>query len=381
MNNKKYDSIIVGAGLAGAVLACELAKKNKKVLVIEKRPHVGGNTYEEFDKNGVRIHLYGPHIFHTNSKEVFEYVEKYAEWYFYEHRVLGKIDGQLVPIPFNFKSIELLFDENKAKAIKKSLLSNFKNQPKVSILDLISHKDKLIKSFGEFVYEKVFVHYTAKQWGIDIKDIDKSVINRVPVILGYDDRYFQDTYQFMPKNGYNQLINNLLADKKITIKLNTDADKLIKAVNDKMYFDKKLFDGKVFYTGQIDKFFGYKFGKLPYRSLKFKFENHSMNYYQSTSVVNYPNEQKYTRITEFKYLTNQLARSTTTLKEYPQNYTGKNIPYYPINNDETAELYNKYKEEASKVKGLFLCGRLAEYKYYNIDQVILKALDIAKEIK
>lgn len=381
MNNKKYDSIIVGAGLAGAVLACELAKKNKKVLVIEKRPHVGGNTYEEFDKNGVRIHLYGPHIFHTNSKEVFEYVEKYAEWYFYEHRVLGKIDGQLVPIPFNFKSIELLFDEAKAKAIKKSLLSNFKNQPKVSILDLISHKDKLIKSFGEFVYEKVFVHYTAKQWGIDIKDIDKSVINRVPVILGYDDRYFQDTYQFMPKNGYNQLINNLLADKKITIKLNTDADKLIQVVDDKLYFDKKLFDGEVLYTGQIDKFFGYKFGKLPYRSLKFKFENHSMNYYQSTSVVNYPNEQKYTRITEFKYLTNQLARSTTTLKEYPQNYTGNNIPYYAINNNETAELYNKYKEEASKVKGLFLCGRLAEYKYYNIDQVILKALDIAKEIK
>jgi len=376
-----YDSIIIGSGFTGAVIAHELARKNKKVLLLEKRPSVGGNTYEEVDKNGIRVHAYGPHIFHTNSQEVFDYLKQYAEWYFYEHTVVGHIDGKLIPIPFNFKSIELIFNKEKSDTIKAKLLKFFPNKNKVSILELIDHKDKIIKEFGGFVYEKVFANYTAKQWEMSVKDIDTSVINRVPVILGYDNRYFQDKYQFMPKNGYNEIFENLLNNKNITIKLNTDAKDLIKIKDNKIFYDGKEFKGNLIYTGLIDELFDYEYGKLPYRSLRFEFENYKMNYFQPNSVVNYPNEHKYTRITEFKYLTNQQSDTTTILKEYPQQYNGTNIPYYSISNEDNNKLYEKYREKAKEIPGLYMCGRLAEYKYYNMDQVILRALEIIKEIK
>lgn len=375
-----YDSIVIGSGFAGSVIAHELAKAGKKILVIEKRSHVGGNMHEETNKLGIRIHKYGPHIFHTNSEEAFSYLASLGEWYFYEHRVIGNIDGKLIPIPFNFKSIELLFDNNKAKDIKSKLTSNFPDQQKVSILDLINHEDKTIKEFGDYVYEKVFANYTAKQWEIDIKDIDTSVINRVPVILGYDDRYFQDKYQFMPKNSYNEIFDNLLNNPNITIELNSNAKDLIRIKDNQIFYKDNIFKGNLIYTGLIDELFDYKYGKLPYRSLRFEFKDYKMNYFQSSSVVNYPNEHKYTRITEFKYLTNQLSKDTTILEEYPQKYDGENVPYYSIINEDNSKLYEKYKDEASKVPGLYMCGRLAEYKYYNMDQVILKALETVKEI-
>jgi len=375
-----YDVIIVGAGFAGSVIANELAKKNKKVLILDKRSSVGGNMYEETDKNGIKIHKYGPHIFHTNSSEVFEYLNKYGEWYFYEHTVLGNIDGNLVPIPFNFKSIELVFNKEKADTIKSKLMEHYPDKNKVSILDLISHNDETIRSFGDFVYEKVFANYTAKQWDINVKDIDASVINRVPVILGYDSRYFQDKYQFMPKNGYNEIFTNLLDSPNIDIGLNTDAANCIQIKDNKIFYKGKQFKGELVYTGQIDELFGFEYGKLPYRSLRFVFENYKMNYFQPSSVVNYPNEHKYTRITEFKYLTNQLCDSTTTLREYPQKYDGNNIPYYSIANEENNILYEQYRNRAIIIKNLHMCGRLAEYKYYNMDQVILRAFEIAKEI-
>lgn len=375
-----YDLIIVGSGFAGAVIANELAKRNKKILLIDKRPTIGGNMYEEADESGIRVHKYGPHIFHTNLSEVFEYLNKYGEWYFYEHTVLGSIDGQQVPIPFNFKSIELLFDKKQADAIKNKLLKYFPDVEKVSILDLISHSDKTVKKFGDFVYEKVFANYTAKQWNTDIKNIDASVINRVPVILGYDNRYFQDKYQFMPKNGYNEIFENLLNNSNITVKLNTDAKDCLKIKENNIFYKNKQFNGSLIYTGQIDELFEFEYGRLPYRSLKFEFENYKMHYFQSNSVVNYPNDHKYTRITEFKYLTGQLSDTTTILKEYPQDYDGNNIPYYSIPNEENNLLYEKYQAKANKVKGLYMCGRLAEYKYYNMDQVIIRALEVAKKV-
>lgn len=384
---KEYDVIITGSGFAGSTLARKFADDGKKVLIIEKRNQIAGNMYEETLDNGVRVHKYGPHIFHTNNKEVFDFLQNYSDWYFYEHKVLGKIDGKLVPIPFNFKSLELLFKQDKVNLIKEKLLSKYPNVEKVSILDLINDEDELIKEFGTYVYNKVFVNYTAKQWNIPIEEVDTSVINRVPVILGYDDRYFQDKYQYMPLDGFTVLFNNLLNNENIDIVLNKNIKEIIKLDldNNKIYYNDREFNGKLIFTGAIDELLDYKYGPLPYRSLNLVFENLNYNYYQSTSVVNYPNEEDFTRITEFKYLSNQLVdNNTTILKEYPVKYdylSSKTDPYYAILNDDNINLYNKYKDELKNINNLYLCGRLAEYKYYNMDAVIDRALKLYEEIK
>ena len=381
------DVIIVSEGFAGATLANLFANANKKVLVIDKRSHIGGNMYEEVRDNGVRIHKYGPHIFHTNDKEVFEYLQKFTSFYFYEHRVIGYIDGEYVPIPFNFKSLELLFPSDKVKIIKEKLLSTYKDQKKVSILDLLNDSDEVIKEFGKYVYEKVFVHYTAKQWNVPISEVDSSVINRVPVILGYDDRYFQDTYQAMPKNGYNEIFENMLNHKNIEIKLNTNALDLIKIDidNKKIYYNNEEFKGTLIYSGALDELLEYKYGPLPYRSLDLVFEDRCENYYQPSSVVNYTVSEKFTRITEFKYLSNQIVKDNTTiLKEYPLTYDYKNknhVPYYAIFNDDNLALYQKYYDSVKDINNFYLCGRLAEYKYYNMDAVVRRAMDLFKEIE
>ena len=382
-----YDVIIVGAGFAGSVLAERFASNNKKVLVIDKRNHIGGNMYEETRSNGVIVHKYGPHIFHTNDKEVFDYLQQFTGFYFYEHRVIGYIDKTFVPIPFNFKSLELLFPNDKVKEIKEKLLDKYFSKPKVSILDLLNDEDNVIKEFGKYVYEKVFVNYTAKQWNVPISEVDTSVINRVPVILGYDDRYFQDTYQAMPKNGFNEIFNKMLDNKNIEVKLNTNAKDLLRIDTDnkKIYYDNKEFKGIVIYSGALDEFLDYKYGPLPYRSLDLVFEDRFENYYQPTSVVNYPNDERFTRITEFKYLSNEIVKDNTTiLKEYPLTYDYKNkkhVPYYAIFNDDNLALYQKYYDSVKDIDNFYLCGRLAEYKYYNMDAVVRRALDLFREIE
>ena len=327
----KYDVIVVGSGFAGSVLARKFADDNKKVLIYEKRPHIAGNMYEE-TINGIRVHKYGPHIFHTNNAKVMDFLKQYGQWYFYEHKVLGKINNVLV--------------------------KRYKGLPKVYILDLINEKDPVIKKFGKFVYKNVFENYTAKQWNIPISEIDKSVINRVPVILGYDDRYFQDKYQYMPKLGYTKLFEQLLDSKNITIKLATDALQDITIDNNKIYVKNKEFNGIVIYTGEIDELFNYRFNALPYRSLDLVFENCNMSYYQPSAVVNYPNEEKYTRITEFKYFSNQLIdNNTIILKEYSKKYDYKDvkcIPYYAIISDENIQQYNKIMNWL-KVYLIYIC--------------------------
>lgn len=384
-----YDVIVVGSGFSGAVIARELAEKlNKKVLILEKRSHIGGNMYESFDTNGVSVHWYGPHIFHTNNEKVFEYLQKFSKWFKYEHKVIGQIDGQLVSIPFNFKSIDILFNKDKAKILKKRLMEIFPSQSKVSILDLINHTDSEIKEFGEYVFEKVFVHYTAKQWGIPVEEVDKSVINRVPVILGYDERYFQDKIQYMPEEGYTAIFENMLKHSNIEIQLNSDATKRIKFDFDskEIMFDGNKFDGALIYTGAIDELLDFKFGQLPYRSLDLVFEQYEKTYYQSNSVVNYPNDFDFTRITEFKYLSKQkIEEKTTILKEFPlqwnSNFKKELDPYYPIINEENLNNYEAYRKELSRFKNIYLCGRLAEYKYYNMDAAIEKALELALSVE
>lgn len=386
------DVIIVGAGFAGSVIACELAKIGKKVLVIEKREQIGGNMYEYRDTNGIPIHKYGPHIFHTNNEEVFKYLQNFAEFFKYEHRVLGKIDGELVPIPFNFTSLEKLFSKEKAITIKNKLLSKYDKDTKISILDLINDEDEVIKEFGQYVYEKVFIHYTAKQWEIPVEKVDSSVINRVPVMLGYDDRYFQDTYQYMPKNGFTEIFKNMLKSENITVELKQDAVNRIKIDIDsnKIFLDNKEFQGTLVYTGAIDEILGYKFGELPYRSINLVFEQYQSNEYQPVAVVNYPNEEKFTRITEFKHfypMDKELREKnkTTILKEYPIMYNRKDpknlTPYYVITNNDNIKRYEQYKNSVKDIKNLFFCGRLAEYKYYNMDAVIERALQVVKKIE
>ncbi len=385
-----YDVIVVGAGFAGSVIAHEFAKRGKKVLILEKREHVGGNMYEYVDTNGISIHKYGPHIFHTNSKRVCEYIKQFTELFDYEHRVLANIDGVLVPVPFNFTSLERLFPESEAKKIEDKLLTKYKKDEKVSILNLIKDEDQVIKKFGEYVFEKVFIHYTAKQWGVPIEEVDTSVINRVPVILGYDDRYFQDEYQFMPKYGFSQIFEKMLNNENITVELNQNAIDRIKVdiKSNRVLFDGSEFDGLVFNTGAIDELLEFKYGELPYRSINLVFEQHKVKSFQEASVVNYTCSEDFTRITEFKKFypfdkeLNE-KEDTTILKEYPIMYSRDNkelTPYYVITNEENLSKYKKYKDSVQGIKNLYFCGRLAEYKYYNMDAVIEHALDLVSEV-
>jgi len=378
-------ALIIGLGFAGSVAARELAEAGFSVLAYEKRSSIAGNMYEYVRANGIRVHMYGPHIFHTDSRRVFDYLSRFSSFYPYSHRVLGKINGQLVPIPFNFASIDALFPPLQAASLKTKLSGSFGEKTRVSVSELIAHADPDIAQLGEFVFENVFVHYTAKQWGVPVSQVDISVINRVPVVLGYDDRYFPDSIQMMPLEGYTSLFQNLLNHPNIQYFLNADAA-------DHMEVDRKLhtisldgepFTGPVVYSGPADELFGYSIGALPYRSLDMKFEDCPVDYYQNASVVNYPNEEEYTRITEFKHMTLQvLSGQTTILKEYPVAFQHGGLlpPYYPIAGRENQKRYNDYFEMSRQFPNLYLCGRLAEYKYYNMDAVIERSLAVAGHV-
>lgn len=375
----QYDVVVVGAGFAGATTANLLARKNKKVLIVEKRDHIGGNMYDYYDKNGVLVHKYGPHIFHTFHESVYEYLKQFGEFFSYEHKVKALVDGVLIPVPFNFESLEILYGE-RAEELKKKLRREYPVQTRVSIYELMNDKNKDIKEFGEFVFEKIFVHYTAKQWGIKAEEVDKSVINRVPVVLGYEDAYFADQFQYMPKEGFTKLFENMLDNENIDILLNTPINDILRLENGKLYLNNKEYKGDLIFTGAIDELLGYQYGPLPYRSLRLDFESLDMTYYQSNSVINYTTSEDFTRITEFKYLSNQnIEGHTVILREYPLAYTKENYlkecPYYPIQNKENEKLYNQYKDLLKDYHQIHLLGRLAEYKYYNMDAVILKSFE------
>ncbi len=380
--------LILGSGFAGAVAARQLAEKyNRKVLVVEKRSHIGGNMFEAEVENGIRVHKYGPHLFHTNSDMVFEYLKRFGLWKPYTHRVLGKIDGKLVPIPFNFKSMDMLFSIKPTNILKNRILEEYPNQEKISIMDLMQTEDSLISDFGKYVFEKVFVHYTAKQWQQPIEKVDVSVINRIPVVLSYDDRYFSDKHQYIPKDGYNEIFENLLNHPNIKVKLNFNSRKRLQIDYEehRVYLDGTEWNGPIIYTGAVDELMNYRIGYLPYRSLDLVFEQCNADFYQPGAVVNYPNEEEFTRITEFKHITGQkLEGKTAILKEYPMNYDPYakkgNTPYYPIINQKNLDKYHQYKELLKGFSNIYLCGRLAEYKYYNMDQVIERAILLADKL-
>ncbi|MFA9464744.1 MAG: UDP-galactopyranose mutase [Velocimicrobium sp.] len=377
-----FDRIIIGCGFAGAVLGRELAEKGNKVLIVEQRNHIGGNAYDMLDEHGILIHKYGPHIFHTNIKKVYEYLSQFTQWYEYFHEVVGNIYGELLPIPFNLNTLNCVYKEEKAARLKDKLLAVYGENEKVPILELRDNEDPEIREIAEYIYENIFLKYTMKQWGQTPEEIDPTVSGRVPIVLSYDNRYFQDTYQGLPKEGYTKLFEAMLDHENIEVRLNTTADKEIQIRDQQLYFEGHLFEGELIFTGALDEFFQCRFGQLPYRSLIFQTEYYETKPYQSHGVVNYTVTEDFTRITEYPYLTGQNTQGTTIMKEYPIPYTGTNgeIPYYAIINPDNLALYQKYVSLVKEIPNFHLLGRLAEYKYYNIDAIVKRALDLAKEM-
>ena len=386
---KQYDALIVGAGYAGAVTARRLAEDGgKKVLVLERREHVGGNAYDTPDEEDIVIHVYGPHIFHTNDKRVHDYLSRFTKWRDYQHTVVADIpDGKggrmRFPVPFNLDSLEIAFGPQEGKRLGEKLVAAYGPEKKVTILELRQNPDPEIAAIADYVYEHVFVHYTRKQWGQTPEEIDPNTTARVPVFLSRDPRYFQDTYQGMPLEGYTPMFQRMLDHPNITVELGVDALKRLELADGVIKLDGEVFDGPVIYTGQADELFGFRFGPLPYRTLDFGFETLPRDVYQTHGTVNYTVDEPYTRITEFKHLTGQqLPGATTIMKEYSRAYTGADgeISYYAIINPDNNALYAKYADLAAQYPNLHLLGRLAEYKYYNMDAIAARALELGDEL-
>jgi UDP-galactopyranose mutase len=360
-----FDTLVVGAGFAGSVLAERLANVlGQRVLVVDKRPHIGGNAYDRHDDAGVLIHPYGPHIFHTNSSDIFEYLSQFTEWRPYQHRVLASVDGQQLPVPINLDTINRLYGLN---------LTSFEMQ---GWLDSVAEKmelvetseDAVVSKVGRDLYNKFFRGYTRKQWGLDPSELDASVTARIPTRTNRDDRYFADTYQAMPKHGYTRMFEKMLAQPNIKLMLNTDYREVVDLLPWK----------HMVYSGPIDAFFSHRHGKLPYRSLEFRHANIAREQFQPVGTVNYPNDYGYTRISEFKHITGQQHSTTSIVYEYPR---AEGDPYYPVPRAENAAIYKRYEDDAAQLTNVTFVGRLATYKYYNMDQVVGQALAAFKRLQ
>lgn len=387
-----YDALVVGSGFAGSVVARELAeRKNNRVLIIEKRPHIAGNMYDEFDDAGILVHRYGPHIFHSNDKRAFDYIQRFTKWYDYEHEVLADWYGTYMPVPFNKNSMEIAFGKEKAAHLTEKLIDTFGDERKVTINELRSMQDPELSEIADFIYENVFLYYTQKQWGLTPEEVDPSVTARVPVFISRDNRYFQDTYQGMPLDGYTVLFENMLDHENIDICLSTDAESVFDLVFDGQGTDAPLetikvkdvvFNGPIIYTGPLDELFISCFGRLPYRTLDFKYETIDKEHVLPSGTVNYTVTEDYTRMTEFKYLTGQQSPNTTIMKEFSYAYEDPKaqIPYYAIINDENRAHYEKYLALTKGLPNFYPLGRLAEYRYYNMDVIIGRALELADRL-
>ncbi|HHV10336.1 MAG TPA: UDP-galactopyranose mutase [Clostridiales bacterium] len=361
----EYKYVIVGAGLAGLTMAERIANElNEKVLVIEKRNHIGGNVYDSYNEDGILIHNYGPHIFHTNDKGVYEYLSRFTKWNDFWHRVLTYVDGNPVPMPITVETINKLYNLN----LDCSEVEEFLKKQAVPISEVKTSKDVALSKVGKDIYEKIFETYTRKQWGVDPGELDTSVISRIPIRLNRDTRYFADKYQGMPKRGYTKMCENMAANKNIKILLNTDYKEVIGDIKHET----------LIYTGATDEFYGYKHGKLAYRSVNFVFETFDKEEYQEAPVVNYPNDYDFTRITEYKKLTWQEHKKTTIGKEFP---SGEGEPYYPFPTKDCKAQFALYEEEMKKESKVIFIGRLAEYRYYNMDAVVRRALDAFEALR
>lgn len=373
---------IVGSGIVGAVLAAELAKKGHTVQVLERRAHAGGNVYDYDDAHGIHVHHYGPHIFHTNDDEVYRYVSDNCELKDFNLVCGSVMDGKCVQTSFDFSSVDTFFPEE-AEEIKAHIKKEFGDRPSATVLEMLDSRDEYVRRFADFLYEKDYKPYTAKQWGIAPEKVDRQIFKRVPILFSYGSKYFSDKYQAMPVKGYMEFIENLLKTPGIELRLNEEALDRFSIRDNQVMDGDKLLDGVLIFTGALDELFGCKHGKLPYRSLRFAWKHEDIDSFQDMPVVAYPQAEGFTRITEYKKLPVQEVRGTTYAVEYPLPYKqGEAMePYYPVLTEESQELFQKYYEEAKQVKGLAFAGRLAEFKYYNMDQAIRRALDLARELQ
>lgn len=379
-----FDCLVIGSGYAGSVAAREMAERGgRRVLVLERRGHVGGNAYDCLDEHGILIHKYGPHIFHTSERRVFDYLSRFTGWRDYQHRVVANVHGRFLPVPFNLTSLHMAFPEEKAARLEDKLLSAYSANARVTILSLRENTDPELREVADYVYENVFVHYTMKQWGQLPEEIDPATTARVPILLSRDDRYFQDPYQGMPLEGYTPLFQRMLDHPRITVELGVDARERMALEDGVIRLDGEPFAGPVIYTGEVDELFSFRFGHLPYRTLDFDFETLEVDRFQPTATVTYTVSEDYTRITEYKQLTGQVVPGRTTImEEYSRAYTGSpgEIPYYAVISPENNALYGRYRDLAGGFSNLHLLGRLAEYKYYNMDAIALRALTLCDGI-
>jgi UDP-galactopyranose mutase len=359
-----FDYLIVGAGFAGAVAAERLARGyGKQVMLIDRRMHLGGNAYDHYNENGILIHRYGPHIFHTNSEQVFHYLSQFTHWRAYEHRVLASVDGKLVPIPINLDTVNKLYDCNLTPAeVERFFVERAEERT-----SLRTSEDVVVSRVGRDLYEKMFRNYTRKQWGKDPSELDAQVTARIPFRTNRDDRYFTDKFQFMPKHGYTPMFENMLDHSNITIALGCDFRDVVREIDYR----------ELIFSGPVDEYFDYRFGQLAYRSLHFEHATVQREYLQPVAVINYPNEHQYTRITEFKHLSGQIHPWTSIVYEYP---SGEGEPYYPVPTPENAALYKRYAALAEETQHVHFVGRLGTYKYYNMDQVVAQALTLCRQL-
>ena len=365
-------ALIVGCGIVGCTVARILADRGWTVRIVDRRDHIGGNLYDYRDEHGILVQQYGPHIFHTNSERVFEFVNRYSRWNKFNLVCGAVIDGICTPTAFNLKTIDLFFDKAKAEEIKQHIRERFPGRESATVVELLDCDDAVIRDYAQFLFDKDYSLYTAKQWGISPSEIDKSVLKRVPIRFTYEEAYFKDKYQVMPENGYTSFIRNLIDHPAISVTLNYEAMEHITIRDNAVYLDGKKADYPVVYTGPLDELFHYEYGRLPYRSLRFEWIYRDAESYQDLPVVAYPQAEKFTRITEYKKLPVQDVRGTTCAVEYPVPYEADADtsvePYYPVLTEASKKAYSTYADAAAKVSGLYCAGRLADFRYYNMDQ-------------
>lgn len=378
----KYDAIVVGCGLTGSVIARSMAENGKKIVVLERRSHIGGNMYDYTDEHGILVQKYGPHAFHTTKKELYDYMCRFEEWNKYKLTCGAFIDGKCTPTPFNFQTIDDFYSPDDAEELKAHIKAAFGNKSTATVVEILQDSNPLISGYAKFLFEKDYSLYTAKQWGISPSEIDVSVLERVPLRFSYDVGYFDDEFQVMPKHSFTRFFENLLNHENITVELGVNALKHIKIVGSEIWINGMTTNMPVVYSGALDELFEYKFGELPYRSLRFEWKFEDKDGIQDMPIVAYPQAEGFTRITEFKKLPVQNASGSSYAVEYPlkYNHLEHTEPYYPVLTTESQKLYVKYRVLADSIKGLYCCGRLGDFKYYNMDQALERALEICLKI-
>lgn len=373
------DYLVVGAGLCGGVIARELAERGKKVTLWERRDHIGGNMYDYVDEHGFLVQKYGPHTFHTNEKKLYDYMCRFEQWQDYKLTCGAVWGGKYTPTPFNFTTIDTFYPAEKAELLKEKLKKAFSGRDTATVVEVLAHPDEDIRGYAEFLFRNDYAPYTAKQWGISPAEIDPSVLKRVPLRFSYDEGYFGDDYQVMPRHSFTHFFENLLHHPNITVRLGIDALERLRIRDGKLILDGEVCRIPVVYTGALDELFDREYGRLPYRSLRFEWRYTDKSSVQEAPVVAYPQEPGFTRITEYKKLPPQEGRGSSYALEYPLPYDGTDSaePYYPVLTEESQKQYAQYRDAAEKIPNLILCGRLADFKYYNMDQAVERALYVA----